>query len=833
MNTALYRRYRPDTFADVIGQEHVTEPLVAAIDSGRINHAYLFSGPRGCGKTTSARIFARCLNCAQGPTGSPCGQCDSCIDLARGGPGSLDVVELDAASHGGVDDARDLRERAIFAPARDRYKIFIIDEAHMVTTQGFNALLKLVEEPPEHVKFVFATTEPEKVIGTIRSRTHHYPFRLVPPERLSSYLTELAQAENIRIDDGVIPLVVRAGAGSVRDSLSVLDQLMAGAIDGVVGYERAVALLGYTPEGLLDDAVAALAAHDGAGLFGVVEQVISSGHSPRRFAEDLLERFRDLIVVLAAGENAKAVLPQVAADQLERMRTQAQHLGAATCSRAADLVHDALDQMVGATSPRLQLELLCARLLLPAAEEGVRALAVRLDRIESAGAQVPDSAAPAPATAAAPSGERARPVAPAPTSASAGSDRTGAPHASAPPASTSHAPASPEQEPASAEREEPEKAPAPAPAAAAWRAAAQAHREKSGDDGWPSVQIPGAAPAEPAPDSPAPEQPSAPPARAQEPEQQESRQEPPQTPQQGQQQRESGSDRAERPAESGGSDVTVQQLRNRWPEVLQTLARLKRSSWVLVAQDAQVVDLQPGVLTIGFSTAGLASAFQGGAHAEPLSRALADTLGMKLRIETTIVGAGGRSGPPSTPRSTPETPAPPQQPGPNPPGQPQPAQTQPGAAQPPQQPSTGTAPNEGRAPQPEQRSGGVSGSASQRQSRAGGEGSRAPAGPVSQTPASAPSPSAPDPAPGPSRPAPRTAPPEHSAPAGPHSTPGASAPGGHPSPPWEAEIPAAEPPDDYDEYSPDDADIGGSDLVGPPLVAKMLGGTVIDEIVED
>ncbi|HLR58021.1 MAG TPA: DNA polymerase III subunit gamma and tau [Beutenbergiaceae bacterium] len=821
MNTALYRRYRPDTFADVIGQEHVTEPLVAAIDSGRINHAYLFSGPRGCGKTTSARIFARCLNCAQGPTGSPCGECDSCVDLARGGPGSLDVVELDAASHGGVDDARDLRERAIFAPARDRYKIFIIDEAHMVTTQGFNALLKLVEEPPEHVKFVFATTEPEKVIGTIRSRTHHYPFRLVPPERLSAYLTELAQAEDIRIEDGVIPLVVRAGAGSVRDSLSVLDQLMAGAIDGVVGYERAVALLGYTPEGLLDDAVAALAAHDGAGLFGVVEQVISSGHSPRRFAEDLLERFRDLIVVLAAGESAKAVLPQVAADQLERMRTQAQHLGAATCSRAADLVHDALDQMVGATSPRLQLELLCARLLLPAAEEGVRALAVRLDRIESGATPAPTAPAggPSPSTGPAPATGAPSVVVPGPQSAPVKTESRD-PRAPASPAPASSAPVSSGPAPAPREREEPEKA--PAPAAAAWQAAAQAHREKTGDDGWPSVQVPGSAPTAPATEPPAPEPPAPePPAQGQaaapagashEPRQQPPQQERPQqerpqqeapqsrrTPPAGPaapQRQEAPADSGERPGETGGSDLTVQQLRNRWPEVLQTLARLKRSSWVLVAQDAQVVDLQPGVLTIGFSTAGLASAFQGGAHAEPLSRALADTLGMNLRIETTIVGAGGRSGPPSTPRPAPNPgPGRPPQSGPS-----EPPRTQPGPTSQPPQPRAESGPPAQARPEGE-RPGQATGGAS-----AGAE----PAGP-----AEPPAPAGP------------------SAPATPHRPAGAPSPSGHPSPPWEADIPAAEPPDDYDEYSPDDADIGGSDLVGPPLVAKMLGGTVIDEIVDD
>ena len=367
MTTALYRRYRPDTFDEVIGQEHVTEPLKAALRANRVTHAYLFSGPRGCGKTTSARILARCLNCAQGPTDAPCGQCASCKELATGGSGSLDVVEIDAASHGGVDDARDLRERATFAPVRDRYKIFIIDEAHMVTNQGFNALLKLVEEPPEHVKFVFATTEPERVIGTIRSRTHHYPFRLVPPDVLGPYLKELCAQERVRVGDGVLPMVMRSGGGSVRDTLSVLDQLMAGAIDGEVSYATAVALLGYTDSALLDESVDALAGGDGAGAYRVVERMVESGHDPRRFVEDLLQRLRDLLIIAVAGDGARDVLSDVPADQFERMQLQAKNWGPKGLSRAADLVDEALRSMTGATSPRLQLELLVGRILVPVA----------------------------------------------------------------------------------------------------------------------------------------------------------------------------------------------------------------------------------------------------------------------------------------------------------------------------------------------------------------------------------------------------------------------------------------------------------------------------------
>ncbi|WP_099332468.1 DNA polymerase III subunit gamma/tau [Actinomyces minihominis] len=362
MSTALYRRYRPDTFQDVIGQEHVTDALKAALDGNRVTHAYLFSGPRGCGKTTSARILARSLNCIEGPTSQPCGVCDSCVELAAGGPGSLDVVEIDAASNNGVEHARALREKAEFAPTRDRYRIFILDEAHMVTASGFNALLKLVEEPPDHTKFIFATTEPEKVISTIRSRTHHYPFRLVAPAVLVPYLKDLAVKEGVEVEEGVYPLIVRSGGGSVRDSLSVMDQLMAGS-NGTVTVQSALDLLGYTDAAILERTVDALGDLDGAEVFAIVEEVTDKGQEPRRFVEDLLQRLRDLLVCALIGERAADTLIEIPADQLAVMHTQAGKWGARLLSQRADIIEGALREMVGATSPRLQLELLMARLL--------------------------------------------------------------------------------------------------------------------------------------------------------------------------------------------------------------------------------------------------------------------------------------------------------------------------------------------------------------------------------------------------------------------------------------------------------------------------------------
>jgi DNA polymerase-3 subunit gamma/tau len=448
---ALYRKYRPAIFADVVGQEHVTEPLSTALSAGRINHAYLFSGPRGCGKTSSARILARSLNCEQGPTPVPCGVCDSCVALAPNGPGSVDVVELDAASHGGVDDTRELRDRAFYAPAQSRYRIFIIDEAHMVTTAGFNALLKIVEEPPEHLIFVFATTEPEKVLPTIRSRTHHYPFRLLAPRTMRSLLERICAQEDVTVDDAVYPLVIRAGGGSPRDTLSVLDQLLAGAEGNRVEYRRALALLGATDVALIDDAVDALAAGDAAALFGAIEAVIDAGHDPRRFAIDLLDRFRDLIVLQSVPDAAARGVVDGPEDVLDRMRDQATRVGTATLTRYAEVVHAGLGEMRGATAPRLLLEVVCARLLLPSASDTESALLQRVERIETR----LDMSIPA--------GEAAASAPDAPPKQYARKSKAPEPAPEQPPATKAEPEPIPAPEPTPAPKAEPETEPAPEP----------------------------------------------------------------------------------------------------------------------------------------------------------------------------------------------------------------------------------------------------------------------------------------------------------------------------------------------------------------------------------
>ena len=466
---ALYRKYRPATFAEVVGQEHVTEPLSIALNAGRINHAYLFSGPRGCGKTSSARILARSLNCAEGPTATPCGVCDSCTALAPNAPGSIDVVELDAASHGGVDDTRELRDRAFYAPAQSRYRVFIVDEAHMVTTAGFNALLKIVEEPPEHLIFIFATTEPEKVLPTIRSRTHHYPFRLLPPRTMRSLLARICEQESVVVDDAVYPLVIRAGGGSPRDALSVLDQLVAGADDNHVTYQRALGLLGATDVALIDEAVDALGAGDAAALFGAVESVIDAGHDPRRFAIDLLERFRDLIVLQAVPDAASRGVVDAPEDVLDRMREQATRIGPATLTRYAEVVQAGLGEMRGATAPRLLLEVICARLLLPSASDAESALLQRVERIETRLDMSIPTSATAPAEPATP------PVRP--------SRRPAPPESKPAPEPTPEAVAEPTPAPEPAPVPAPEPPPAPADEPAAGELTAAAVRTM-----WPTVR---------------------------------------------------------------------------------------------------------------------------------------------------------------------------------------------------------------------------------------------------------------------------------------------------------------------------------------------------------
>ncbi|MGW3516752.1 DNA polymerase III subunit gamma and tau [Streptomyces hydrogenans] len=586
---ALYRRYRPESFAEVIGQEHVTDPLQQALRNNRVNHAYLFSGPRGCGKTTSARILARCLNCEQGPTPTPCGECQSCRDLARNGPGSIDVIEIDAASHGGVDDARDLREKAFFGPASSRYKIYIIDEAHMVTPAGFNALLKVVEEPPEHLKFIFATTEPEKVIGTIRSRTHHYPFRLVPPGTLREYLGDVCGREGIPVDEGVLPLVVRAGAGSVRDSMSVMDQLLAGAGEAGVTYAMATSLLGYTDSALLDSVVDAFASGDGAAAFEVVDRIIEGGNDPRRFVADLLERLRDLVILAAVPDAAEKGLIDAPADVVERMQAQASVFGAAELSRAADLVNEGLTEMRGATSPRLQLELICARVLLPAAFDDERSLLARLDRLERGAAAAPPAAAvftPAP-----PAGPPMGYV----------------------PGPQAHTPLAPPPPPAAAPVQappQPQQPPQPAP---------QAQPDAARPGAWPGAARPGGWPTA-APAS-APVQPQAP------------AQAPPQA-----------QPAAQVPA--GDMAAGAAQVRNMWPSILEAVKNRRRFTWILLSQNAQVAGFDGTTLQLGFLNAGARDNFASSGSEDVLKAALAEQFNVQWKVEAIIDPSGGSAPPP-------------------------------------------------------------------------------------------------------------------------------------------------------------------------------------------
>ena len=588
MSLALYRRYRPETFEEVIGQEHVTGPLQQALRNQRINHAYLFSGPRGCGKTTSARILARCLNCEQGPTPTPCGVCKSCVGLARGAAGSIDVIEIDAASHGGVDDARDLRERAFFAPVESRYKIYILDEAHMVSSAGFNALLKVVEEPPPHLKFIFATTEPEKVIGTIRSRTHHYPFRLVPPGTLRDYLAMLCGQEGIKVEPEVLPLVVRAGAGSVRDSLSVMDQLLAGADENGVSYRAAAALLGYTDAALLDEAASALATRSGAAAFEIVDRVVEGGHDPRRFLGDLLERLRDLVILNAVPDAAAKGLISAPPDRLARISEQAASFGPAELSRAADLANTGLTEMRGATSPRLLLELVFARILLPGGEEGARSLAARLERLERFGPPAGGAAAdggtggPAPASAASQPAE-ASPMSQGPAA------------LGEPPAGYAGAPA-PGQAP-----------PAHPPVAAA---------PPQGSPTLPPApwrNTPPVAPAGPA--APQPQSPAPSPA---------------------------GSPAAGSPA---GAPGDLAMIRGRWPEILDLIRGHSRVTWTMVSSDnAHVLGVEGRTVQLGFNIPKLRLDFPGSKHEDLLRQVLGQLFGGDWRIEVIVDPSAGHTG---------------------------------------------------------------------------------------------------------------------------------------------------------------------------------------------
>ncbi len=621
---ALYRKYRPATFAEVRGQDHVTEPLRQALRSGRINHAYLFSGPRGCGKTSSARILARSLNCVQGPTPDPCGVCDSCVALAPSGAGSIDVIEIDAASHGGVDDARDLRERAFYAPVAGRYKIYIIDEAHMVTQQGFNALLKLVEEPPPHLKFIFATTEPEKVIATIRSRTHHYPFRLMPPSVMRDLTEEILNSEGVSFDPAVLPLVVRAGGGSARDTLSILDQLLAGSDEAGIRYDRAVALLGYTDASLLDEIVDAFAAGDGAAVFRAVNRVIEGGHEPRRFATDMLDRFRDLIVLASVPDAIATGLLDTPPDRAEALTGQAARYGLAALTRAADIVSTGLDQMRGATSPRLLLELMCAQVLLPGAATDERSVLARLERLEAGAA-----ALPAQVQAAAGAGnahiERTEATPGPHPSATRGEQ----PPVASPPTRQQPATAGERTSPAGSAGQE-----APQPASAQHESAPPAAQA-------PVVQAPAVQAAGSQPQAPAstPRQASVPPAPA-------------------------APSAAAAPPPRGA--VTTETLLQAWPNVLEAVKAQGRVAAIVIG-NASLVSLDEAVLTLRFPRQGDVKGFANSRYEDLLKQVINTMFGINIVVRAVTGGdtppAAGRPGPAPVPPSPPPPPPPaPQEP---------------------------------------------------------------------------------------------------------------------------------------------------------------------------
>jgi DNA polymerase-3 subunit gamma/tau len=577
MSLALYRKYRPSVFADVIGQEHVTVPLSNALESGKTHHAYLFSGPRGCGKTSSARIMARSLNCEKGPTPNPCGECQSCTDLVANGPGSIDVIELDAATHGLVDDARDLRDKAFFAPVQSKYKIYIIDEAHQLGPGASNALLKVVEEPPAHVIFIFATTEPEKLISTIRSRTHHYPFRLVPPGILTAHLEKICDSEGVKVAKGVIPLVVRASGGSVRDALSVLGQLLAGAGKDGVSYEIAIQLLGFTDGALLDDAMAAISARDGATLFKTVDRVIESGHDPRRFTQDLLERLRDLMIVDALdATNANSILRELPDDQLERMRVQAKNIGQASLSRAADISAEGLTQMRGATAPRLILELICGRILLPMGDTSESGLLARIERLE----RVENITTPASRTI--------DPQSPSLRSQEArGSDTLSPSLRSQPQLSQTSSPVEPavnKEDYASAATAEAKRVPKPETTKPSNDAApVTSNAVKEGD----VVEVVSAA-----------------------------------------------SSSTSQPSERATFDVAG--LRRLWPDVIENVKKRRRLTWSLLSASAQILGVDEKIITIGIVNAGARDSFIRSESEEILRQAFIEIVGLDRRIECTV-----------------------------------------------------------------------------------------------------------------------------------------------------------------------------------------------------